>query len=344
MELVIFHVGGGDDDIGPARAIMKILGPIVRLVLFDARPGSTEVSVESIKTKSGVKTDLVTIGIDEDYGRKPFYVNKFPLSSSLLPSSPLTKDEDPNYPHCRTWGENTELKSEIDVITDSIDSLVKSGRIPAPDFLSIDAQGAELRILRGARNALQSSILGLVTECEFFEIYAGQGLIQDQLIELSTHGFRLTEIYSEQRWFPGPAAGKGFLTMGESLFLKYALIDRGTDEHLRGCIEISKLQPIQIFKLALISFAFERTSYFFTLMRYLSKHHKDVITQFSEIPDVSSIFKTYSSMMNDYPKFLADRKYFLKHPPYFKLSSSRMLNVTLLDIARKLKRVVTSST
>jgi hypothetical protein len=36
---------------------------------------------------------------------------------------------------------------------------------------------------------------------------------------------------------------------------------------------------------------------------------------------------------------LADRKYFLKHPPYFKLGISRMLDSKLLDIARKLKRL-----
>ena len=58
MEIIVYHVGGGDDDIGPGRAILEKFGPLVRLVLFDARPGSTEVSVESIKSNLGVRTDL----------------------------------------------------------------------------------------------------------------------------------------------------------------------------------------------------------------------------------------------------------------------------------------------
>lgn len=104
MEIVVYHVGGGDDDIGPTEALIDHLKPFIRLVLFDARPGSTEVGVEKIKTSSGVRAELVTVGVDEKTGNSDFFVNKFPLSSSLLPSSPQAASENPNWEHCNNWG------------------------------------------------------------------------------------------------------------------------------------------------------------------------------------------------------------------------------------------------
>lgn len=334
MEIVIYHIGGGDDEIGPAKAILDNFSSVVRLVLFDARPGSTEIGYQSIKTKSGVNTELVTVGVDEASGEQRFYVNEFPLSSSLLPCSPLASDEDPNYHWCRTWGENAKLKEEIMVTTTSIDSIVDAGHVPPPDFISIDAQGAELRILRGAKNALAKSVLGLVTETEFFEIYEKQGLIEDQLALLSSHGFRLVEIYNKQHWFPGPRVGKGFLTLGESLFIKFLQFD--SKEASRGYQNAKTVSAEQLFKIAIISFSFDRLSYFYSVMKYLELNHQDAFERYNCSP-FEKVYEKYSYIKTRYDRYLSDNKYFSKN---LRVIARNFLNMRIGYIPGVMKRKV----
>jgi FkbM family methyltransferase len=46
---------------------------------------------------------------------------------------------------------------ELEVQTDSLDGLVASGQIPAPAFMKIDVEGAELDVLAGAAETLRSA-------------------------------------------------------------------------------------------------------------------------------------------------------------------------------------------
>ena len=343
MEIVVYHVGGGDDDIGPTEALIDNLKPFIRLVLFDARPGSTEVGVETIKTSSGVKADLVTVGVDEKKGNSDFFVNKFPLSSSLLPSSPQAASENPNWEHCNNWGENTELDFTIQVPTDSIDSLINSGKVPSPDFLSIDAQGAELSILRGASEALNKSILGLVTETEFFEIYKNQGLIGDQLNFLEKYAIRLAEIYAQQNWYSAAAVGSGFLTVGETLFLKYAINPIQTTTSLKSCMDVKDLTPDKIKKLALISYAFNRISYSYFLLNYLKENYLDNFLELKSEKHLTKLFYIYESIDLGICESKLKKNYFIKRPP-FPITYNRIIDNVLYFInyhtLHKIKRVV----
>ena len=60
----------------------------------------------------------------------------------------------------------------------------------------------------------------LFTEVEFYEIYKGQGLFEDQSMLYRSYEIRLAELYGMQRWHPGPAAGGGLLTVAEALWLR----------------------------------------------------------------------------------------------------------------------------
>ena len=50
----------------------------------------------------------------------------------------------------------SQTKDDIMVNTVSIDELVMSGEIPAPDYIKIDVEGAELFVLRGAKSTLSN--------------------------------------------------------------------------------------------------------------------------------------------------------------------------------------------
>src|SRR5258706_15130605 len=109
-KLVIYHVGG-DGDYGPAMAVAKQFPNVTTVVVFDAREDTDDGIQASTTGESLNSPQLIAINrcVDEIAGEADFYVNKFPLSSSLLPISPLGATEDPGYPHCRTWAENSEL-------------------------------------------------------------------------------------------------------------------------------------------------------------------------------------------------------------------------------------------
>jgi hypothetical protein len=133
----------------------------------------------------------------------------------------------------------------------------------------MDIQGIEVEALMGAEKALRNSIVAVTTESEFFEIYAGQGLFHEQLKILQENSFRFVKFFGFQKWFPGPMVGHGFTTVTESLFLKYFV----REEQLQNTkVKINAFQnssSLQIFKTALISFAYERYSYFYTCMKHL---------------------------------------------------------------------------
>jgi FkbM family methyltransferase len=261
-DIVIYHIGG-EGDYGPSMCILERMRGHANLVVFEARSGTEDEQISNTLIRGGVPTTVINKGIDEFAGVAPFHVNKFPLSSSLLPVSPLAVAENPAYPHCHTWGQNAELDHTITVETVSLDDIVEAGLAPPPDVISIDAQGAELRILRGAKKALASALC-VVSEVEFFEIYDGQGLFDDQMSFLGHAGYRLFNVFNAQSWHPGPAAGTGFLTVGEACFLRYACAHPGIPGK-RGYVSFDDLSDAQLARLAGIAVSFNALSYAYTL-------------------------------------------------------------------------------
>lgn len=195
-EIVVYHVGGETDEIGPIECVKRV-GFNMKLVTFEATEGTCIADKE------------------EDAA---FYVNKQAMSSGLYRPNPRFVNEvfaDGIW----TWGQNTELSHEIPVRNTTIDALMAKGGVQ-PDVLSIDAQGAELRILRGAEQTLKNTLC-CVTEVEFEPIYLGQNLFDEQMGHLRARGFRLMEIFSIQQWHHGPKWGLGFMTVGEAVWLRH---------------------------------------------------------------------------------------------------------------------------
>ena len=140
-----------------------------------------------------MRLHLVNAFIGEEEGAtQPFHINRHGESSSGLPANPEAADEIcpvPYYPLSAKWGVNTELERKEAFTTRNLETLIGELGV-VPDVLSIDAQGMELMIMRGTGRWLQD-IPALVTEVEFFPIYAGQGLFSDQDALLKAKGFRL---------------------------------------------------------------------------------------------------------------------------------------------------------
>jgi len=82
--------------------------------------------------------------------------------------------------------------NEIVVKTTSLDELSRERSIE-PHFLSIDAQGATLRILEGGRHVLEGA-LAIRCELEFFPMYVKAPLAHESMEYLSQAGYSMTRI------------------------------------------------------------------------------------------------------------------------------------------------------
>lgn len=75
----------------------------------------------------------------------------------------------------------------------TLECLVEEGRLPLPDFLAIDAQGAEKDILESSGEAL-SNVLGISMECRSFPMYEDEATFEELRIILDGLGFILRDL------------------------------------------------------------------------------------------------------------------------------------------------------
>jgi len=300
-KIVVYHIGG-EGDYGPTMRLLEQFPDKVHLVVFEARSDTTDERASETFIKQGIKTTVVLKGIDEKAGVTSFNVNKFPLSSSLLEPSPLTVDEDPAYPHVHTWGQNAALHTRITVETISLDDVVNRKLAPPPDVISIDAQGAEFRILKGAAKCLETTLC-VISEVEFFEIYDGQGLFDDQMFLLSRTGFRLFRIMSQQNWHPGPSAGEGFLTVGEAVWLRFAT-KFPADLNRRGYVPYSALSDQQLVRLAAIAYSFGALSYVHSLVAECERRdpRASLFKSDASYARIESVYREMTSRIEEYKR------------------------------------------
>lgn len=314
FQFVVYHVGGGDNAIGPPEQIMRALPDHALLVVFEIRSDNSDpVELRTFK-KTGQKMLSVNRGVDIKSAKRQFYVNKFPLSSSLLESSPIARDDDPGYPFCHTWGENTEIDEEITVDVSPLDQIIDEFKLPSPDFLSIDAQGAELNILKGATKAFSEHIIGAVTEVEFSEIYSKQALFDEQMSWYSTQGMRLVQIFNQQDWHPGPRMpGQAFLTVGEALFIKYVhLFEDGEDRPSRAFVELDSQTGIQLLKIMAVARSFKMLSYATKIAQFVLYHRPEMIEVANNVPILKECLELGDYVTMNHSIYEQDKDFFMK--------------------------------
>lgn len=130
------------------------------------------------------------------------------------------------------------------------------------DFLTIDTQGSELEIIKGAEGYVLNNLIGIECEVEFIEIYKGQPLFGDVCKYLKTQGFDFYEFVTEYRYNRLKLDRTGQLAFADALFLK-------TPEHMykkyvQEIISLDKLKKYQI-----IVDAYGKSDLAVTLQKYL---------------------------------------------------------------------------
>ena len=206
-EIVMVDVGAAN---GPHRRWSTI--PDVRTVLFE--PDTR--AYEDLKRRISPAVHLLNDALFESRGELPFHLCRRQENSSLYePNHELLAQ----YPDV----ERFEVVKTTQMRVDSLDSVHGEARMPHPQFIKLDAQGAELPILRGGIGLL-AGVVGIEVECEYKSLYVDQPLFPDVDAFLRSQEFEPLDFvnYHWKRKLPGarPDSSLGDLMFADALYFR----------------------------------------------------------------------------------------------------------------------------
>lgn len=179
---VIFDVGGCD---GSTVEDFKKIFPKSFIYSFEPYPSSYTNLQNVAKRFSDVHTYNLALADNELAAN--FFVNKSKATNSLLKPVPTNSFID----------EHAILEGKIEIQQKTIDSILSENSIISIDILKMDVQGAELKVLMGAKQALSSNkIKFILAEIWFLAGYENQPLYHDIASYLSDFGFKPFGIYN----------------------------------------------------------------------------------------------------------------------------------------------------
>jgi FkbM family methyltransferase len=212
QELTIFDIGGceGEDSIRYSR-----LFPNAAVFVFEPLPKNQQRILETIKNYNAEKVTLLPIALSDNKGVSQFYVssghpeeikenldwdfgNK---SSSLLPPD--------KHLETTPW---VKFDDVIDVQTNTLSDFLVDNDVDEIDFVHMDVQGAELKVLNGAGKHIKK-IKAIWLEVADITLYKNQPTKTDIEIFMTNNGFHLAKSRLE---------GK----VGDQLYLNESYFDK----------------------------------------------------------------------------------------------------------------------
>jgi FkbM family methyltransferase len=244
------------DDYGEA---WQIFAPGLTIYGFDADPEACDVANQQFEAKQADWNEFhLPVAIAEKSETATLYITQHPMCSSLYPPNEafLSKFESLAV---------MALDRTVQVETVSLDEFCASEEIHSIDFLQIDVQGADLQVLKGAKQLLRSSVLAIQVEVEYAPLYVGQPMFADVDRYLREQGFSLFDITvaRRSRSVIQSVARPGQPLWGDAIYLRE--IEQNTD----GSFQF----PEQAFKLACVADALDFVDYSLELLKALTLKH-----------------------------------------------------------------------
>ncbi|WJW76278.1 FkbM family methyltransferase [Thiohalobacter sp. IOR34] len=235
FKLQIHHVGGRDGEIGEFPLNRHFLKDMVFHV-YDSDESCLP-QVESICRTRGMDVVLHPYVVDDREGAVDFSLNYCPCTSSLLPPASYKREQ---YSPLLLFGDYVYAETfkpvkNFRVSAVTLDSLARR-RGFGIDFLSIDTQGTEDRVLSGAEQQLKKNVVAVLCEVEMHELYAGQALFGDLLSAMRRRGFHFMRFFMREARVNFYRAGIGFrgdgmMMAADALFFKDVDHLEDTAEH-----------------------------------------------------------------------------------------------------------------
>lgn len=149
-----------------------------KVIAFEADAAEAE---RLAKAYAGRSFQCIGLVLSDQVGDVEFHVTRDPKCSSLLAPNDKVLDRFPGLGVAK-------LDRLAALSATTLDRLLADDVISPAQFIKLDVQGGELRILDGADRALQSC-LAAVLEVSFAEIYKGQPLFGDVQTYMQDRGF-----------------------------------------------------------------------------------------------------------------------------------------------------------
>jgi FkbM family methyltransferase len=210
---------------------------------------------ESLRSKIKVgEAVLLPYCLGEKRGKQTFHIANDPYASSLFPfNSRYENFSKATYLGQSRLGQSHAAAKRLEVDVVPLDEICEPGNgIPAPDYLSIDVEGAELDILRGAARVLSDSVVWLRSEMWIHPVYDGAATMEASLAHLKAAGFEVfhMEPYGEYEAVPVTLGMHGTgQTLGAEVDFHLSMRDFKADGGPGHDAEVLK-----IYKLALLAF------------------------------------------------------------------------------------------
>jgi FkbM family methyltransferase len=180
---VIYDIGACYGEWG---AIAKETWPEARVIMFEANPECQPF----LQTRGEHYIQLLS---NEDDRTVKYYT-----------SNTITKYGNSYYRELTNFYSPDKF---VEMKTRTLDSVVREYDLPLPDFIKIDVQGAEIDVLRGAREALKTA-KALFVELQHKQYNEGAMLVNESLPLIESMGFKniakikITEVDADYAFIP----------------------------------------------------------------------------------------------------------------------------------------------
>jgi len=164
----------------------------------------------------GDRHTVIESALWDQSGTVSLNITRSPGSSSVLIPNHRFLSEFPD-------AERFSVEKTVAVKTTTLDAIDR-GKVPHLDFLKVDTQGAEERVLRGGIQRISREVVGLEVEVAFAPLYQGQSEFADidRLLRAEC-GFHLWDLrFTRWKYKAGADVGaaKGRVVFGDALYFR----------------------------------------------------------------------------------------------------------------------------
>ncbi len=177
----ILDIGGRYASLPEFRGIEQLCN----VVAFEPDQAEAARLEQASETMSYQNYTCFPYALSDVTGDLPIYVTRNPACSSIYPANT------PELIGFQSLLSVTETIRKESCPAVRLDDFLQENSVPSIDYVNLDVQGGEIRVIEGGYNTFKEQVLVLWTEVEFTAVYENQPLFRDVDALLSSLGFKL---------------------------------------------------------------------------------------------------------------------------------------------------------